>query len=488
MAGSVKVNGVWKTTSNYYTKVNGVWKNVTNGYVKVNGVWKQFLTPAPSYYGGPIVSYYTPPQYYDGGGGTTYYTVPNVVGLTVSQATNSISGSGNTVGSTSSTSTTNAALDGTVASQSPSSGLYVGQQNVSFTYYAYAGGGTPVCGSGGSNTTTEFYCQGPQRWSRPVTVYYDSNGSVCSTSYGTGSQEVSCAPSCGCGSAYTYCPSLGYSVPTSGYPDNCPGAQPSYYAAPIYYSPPVVTYYAAPIYYTAPTYYAAPIYYTAPTYYAAPIYYSPNTSVTYYAAPVYYSPNTSVTYYAAPAYYRAPTYYAAPIYYSPNTSVTYYGGGGGCWVYGTRVTLSNGLTKPIENVVVGDVLKAPIIPTYPNGEDISQWYPASKWSIENIQNLEYEDTIVTNVRHTIESAFYHINEQFKVTGDHYVFVKKGLTWQFAQVDELEVGDYFKNGSNEEILITKKVKVNDATMVVDIDVEDNDLFLADGIITHNIKAI
>jgi len=430
--------------------------------------------------------------------------VPNVVGLTVSQATNSITGSGNLIGGTSGTSTTNAALDGAVASQSPSSGLYVGQQSVSFTYYAYAGEVTPVCGSGGSNTTTELYCQGGQLWSRPVTVYYDSNGSVCSTSYGTGSQEVQCAASCGCASAYTYCPSLGYSVPASGYPGNCPGAQPTYYAAPVYYSPNTsVTYYAAPVYYspnTSVTYYAAPIYYTAPTYYAAPIYYSPNTSVTYYAAtiyytahtyyaaPVYYSPNTSVTYYAAPTYYRAPTYYAAPIYYSPSTSVTYYGGGGGCWVYGTRVTLSNGLTKPIENIVVGDVLRAPIIPTYPNGEDKTLWYPASAWSIKDVQKLDYEDTVVTSVRHVIESAFYHINDQFKVTGDHFVFVKKGLIWQFAHVDELEVGDYFKSELGEEILITKKIKVNDAIMVVDIDVEDNDLFFADGIITHNFKAL
>jgi hypothetical protein len=453
VAGNIKVNGVWKNVSNYSVKVNGVWKTVTNGYVKVNGVWKQFLSPStPTYYSAPV--YYTAPNYYGGGGGVTYYTVTNVVGLTVSQATNSITGSGNLVGSTSSTSTTNSSLDGTVASQSPSSGLYAGQQTVSFTYYTYTatsgGTGGSVCGSGGSTTSTEFYCQGPQRWSRSVTTYYDANGTVCNTVYGAGFQEVSCSPNCNCGIYYA----------------------PTYYTAPVtYYTPPVVTYYAAPIYYTAPTYYSPPVvtYYAAPIYYTAPVYYNFNS--TYFAAPTYYSPPV-VTYYAAPIYYTAPVYYTTS--------------GGGCWAYGTQVTLSDGSTKPIEDVVVGDVLRAPIIPTYPNGEDSSKWYPASVWSTETADALAYEDTVVTNTRHVIESSYYLLNDTFKVTGDHFVFVKKGTTWQFAQVDELSVGDLFKSETGEEVEITKKVEINESTMVVDIDVEDNDLFFANGIITHNFK--
>ena len=441
MAGNVKVNGVWKSAANYSVKVNGLWKTVTNGYVKVNGVWKQFHSPAaPVYYAAPI--YYAAPVYSGGGGGCIYYTVTSLPGLTVSQATNSITGSGNLVGSTSSTSTTDSALDGTVASQSPSSGLYCGQQTVSFTYYTYTaptgggGGGTTnpcgTCGDGGNTTSTEFYCQGSQRWSRPVTTYKDACGATCNTVYGTGQIEVSCSPNCNCGIYY---------APT-----------------PNYYSPPVVTYYAAPIYYNFnSTFFAAPIYYTPPV-------------VTYYAAPIYYNFNS--TFFAAPIYYTAPVYY------------TYTGSG--CWAYGTQVTLSNGSTKPIEDVVVGDVLRAPVIPTYPNGEDSSMWYPASVWSTETADELAYEDTVVTKVNHVIESAFYLINDTFKVTGDHFVFVKKNMVWQFARVDELAVGDFFKNESGEELEITKKVEINESTMVVDIDVEDNDLFFANGIITHNFK--
>jgi hypothetical protein len=199
------------------------------------------------------------------------------------------------------------------------------------------------------------------------------------------------------------------------------------------------------------------------TYYSPPV-------VTYYAAPIYYTFNST--------YFAAPIYYTAPVYYTTS--------GGGCWAYGTPVTLSDGSTKPIEEIVVGDVLRAPVIPTYPNGEDSSQWYPASAWSVQDLDELAYEDTVVTKVKHVAEDAFYLLNDTFKVTGDHFVFVKKGSVWQFARVDEVAVGDFFKDESGNEIEVTKKSEINEATMVVDIDVEDNDLFFANGIITHNFK--
>jgi len=499
MAGSVKVNGVWKSASDYYVKVNGVWKNVINGYVKINGVWKLFYAPAaPAYYAAPV--YYASPTYYtsSGGGGCIYYTVTNLSGLTTSQATNSITGSGNNVGSASPQSTTNSSLNGQVVSgsQSPAAGLYCGQQTVSFSYYQYTaptGGGCGACGDGGVTSTTESYCNGEEGWARSVTTYRDACNAVCNTTYGAGYYVTACGYGCGCGSVSYYAAPTYYNIPVV-----------TYYAAPIYYNFNS-TYYAAPIYYTItnyfPSYYAAPIYYNFnSTYYAAPIYYVPNTSVTYYAAPIYYTYYAPTyyayyapsyyaapiyytyyapTYYAAPVYYRAPTYYAAPVYYTRT--------GGGCWAYGTQVRLANGLVKPIEDLKVGDVVKSPIIPTYPNGEDYTQWYPGSVWSIENPGIISYETTTVRNVKHWVESSFYLLNDTYKLTGDHFLFVKKDSKWQFAKTEEILVGDFVKDEFGQSIEIFKKNQINEFTMVVDIDVEENDLFLANGIITHNVKA-
>jgi hypothetical protein len=529
MASKVKVNGTWKTTSTVYTKVNGTWKTVANAYTKVNGTWKQWLAPAPSYYAAPVyyaaggggggsypnigsvIAYgagagqaWTADQAYitwggsgwgsytviasngsssnsasaaggppvllsgfsagttysvtvtlyanasytgtsassstsfttagssSGGGGTTYYTVPNVVGLTPSAASAQITGSGNYYGGSVGTLTTNTlSKDGTVAAQYPSSGTYTSPQTVTISTYAY---------------------------SAPTAATFQY-----STTY-----DGTCTTIAACPSGYENIRADHYSDGSIQYVGYCCTPAVSYY------SPPVVTYYAAPIYYapnTSVTYYAAPIYYTAPpvvTYYAAPItYYSPPV-VTYYAAPIYYAPNTSVT------------YYAAPVYYSSGG-----GGGGGCWLYGTQVTMADGSFKKIEELNIGDKVRTAVIPTYPNGEDSSLWYPASAWSSDNDEDITYEITTVTNTKHVIENLYYELNDTYKVTGDHFLYVRKDGVWQFAKVEELRVGDYLHD-ENGPVEITKKKTMLTQAMVVDIDVEPNDLFLANGIITHNFK--
>ena len=215
-----------------------------------------------------------------------------------------------------------------------------------------------------------------------------------------------------------------------------------------------------------------------------PIYYAPTTSyyappvVTYYAMPIYYAPTTS--------YYASPTYYAMPIWYAPTTAYYAKTGGGGCWAYGTMVTMADGTEKPIEEISKGDVLKSPIIPTYPNGEDNTLWYPASVWSLDNADGITYEETTVVGLRHVVEPTYYKLNGYYRLTGDHFLFVLKNGVWQFARVEELSVGDKFKSQDGSEIEITQREIVASQTLVVDIDVEQNDLFIANGIITHNIK--
>ena len=137
---------------------------------------------------------------------------------------------------------------------------------------------------------------------------------------------------------------------------------------------------------------------------------------------------------------------------------------------------------------MGDVLLSPVIPTYPNGEDLTEWYPASKWSTKVTSDITYEPTTVKAVRHVVEPNYFRLNSQFRVTGDHFLFVRKGDTWQFCTVYEIEVGDHVYAGNETTVEITSKIRVDEQLMVVDIDVEDNDLFFASGMITHNIKLV
>jgi hypothetical protein len=330
----------------------------------------------------------------------------------------------------------------------------------------YSGGGsTPVITYGPctaatvkSNQTITTGCSGCNATS---TMCYDSERTVYTDGVATGTTSSGCTPVCSTSD-------LGYSTTC------CPITYTPTYSAPTCYGPclgnwTIVNGYCQCVS-TTPTF-SGPVY--------VPVYTAPVTQ-SYYAKP------PVVPYYAAPvttAYYAKPpvvAYYAAPI------TAYYAARGGGCWAYGTMVTMSDGTTKPIEDIVKGDQLKAPVIPTYPNGEDNSKWYPGNVWSLDNADGITYQETTVVAVRHVVEESYYKLNGTMKITWDHFLFVSKNGVWQFARVEEIVVGDKLKREDGVEITITSKEPFLSQTLVVDIDVEANDLFLADGIITHNFK--
>jgi hypothetical protein len=150
------------------------------------------------------------------------------------------------------------------------------------------------------------------------------------------------------------------------------------------------------------------------------------------------------------------------------------------------VTLSNGLRVPIETLKVGDSVMTADIPTYPNGEDSSKWFPVSVWSTDNVSNISLRSTKVTYARTVAEPYYYLINEQYGLTWEHWMFVERDLVWQFQQMANVKVGDKLLDINNRVIDITKIEIIQDEINVVLLDVEPNDLFYAENILTHNYR--
>ena len=113
MAKYVKVGGTWKQVSpdvdsNIYAniKVGGSWKDITAAYIKVNGTWRQYWNYSA-------------------------YIVPNVVGQNYLTAQTAITGSGNTVGTTTSTSSGATSSNNLqVSAQSVATGTYSSPQTI----------------------------------------------------------------------------------------------------------------------------------------------------------------------------------------------------------------------------------------------------------------------------------------------------------------------------------------------------------------------
>ena len=161
------------------------------------------------------------------------------------------------------------------------------------------------------------------------------------------------------------------------------------------------------------------------------------------------------------------------------------GGGGGCFTYGTSILMADGSTKLIQDMKKGDVLKSMKLTGFPHGDDPSAWYPKSRWSSED-DDFEIVSSVVTHVKHSESLNYFSINDKYKVTYEHYILIKRSNLWQMERVDNLLVGDFFIGPDGNPIEITSIKHVNEKAWVVDIDVEDNDFYFADGILVHNFK--
>jgi len=110
------------------------------------------------------------------------------------------------------------------------------------------------------------------------------------------------------------------------------------------------------------------------------------------------------------------------------------GGGGGCFIEGTNVTLADGTTMPIENLAAGAVLASYNIDTLPLYSDdntvLNTWSSlavtgtSATATIQNIEPLEVTSIIV-------------INNLLKTTPNHRHLVKSDDIWSFKQAVDVK---------------------------------------------------
>lgn len=109
MTQYVRVSGAWKTVDKAYVRVSGAWKEVAQTFVRVNGVWQSLSVP-----------------------------VPNLAGLTTTQADAAIAAAQLTKGTVTSGYTSTAAYDNKVGAQTIAAGtLVVPGTAVGYTYTTY---------------------------------------------------------------------------------------------------------------------------------------------------------------------------------------------------------------------------------------------------------------------------------------------------------------------------------------------------------------
>ena len=154
-----------------------------------------------------------------------------------------------------------------------------------------------------------------------------------------------------------------------------------------------------------------------------------------------------------------------------------------CHVEGTVMNLADGTTKLVEDLQVGDVLASYDITGLGDDETTSPWEEYS--SQINQFSASSSTATVMNVIAGQHTSYRNFNNGLtKVTSEHPILVKTtGNDILFKQAIDVLVGDSFYTGSGW-VEITSNELITETVNTYSIDVETEDVYMADGILFHN----
>ena len=150
---------------------------------------------------------------------------------------------------------------------------------------------------------------------------------------------------------------------------------------------------------------------------------------------------------------------------------------GPCHVEGTLITMSNGKFKKVENLQIGDSLSS---------YKIGGLRESGEWRNFKVNKLIKEASTVTvvNIVKGTHISYMDINKGLtKITSEHPVLVKHNNIIQFKQAGKISLGEFiYVNEKWTKVFSNEYVKETSNTY--SIDVEADDVYIADGVLCHN----
>jgi uncharacterized repeat protein (TIGR02543 family) len=149
----------------------------------------------------------------------------------------------------------------------------------------------------------------------------------------------------------------------------------------------------------------------------------------------------------------------------------------------TPILMSDGTTKLVEQLVVGDVVKS-FTSLGMIDESQSNWM---EWTTTDPQSGSISETTVVNISsEDVDQTVYTLNETLMFGESvYFLSLKNGTSeWKWTIVSELSVGDKVLNSSLQEISIESITSETSAVETFSVDVESRDNFFASDILVHN----
>jgi hypothetical protein len=187
-------------------------------------------------------------------------------------------------------------------------------------------------------------------------------------------------------------------------------------------------------------------------------------------------------------------------FYNANYSMY---GGAGCLAIGTPITMADGSTKNVEDVNVGDMVRAATVKGMPlDFDDEDTWSiwtgvphgnpPGSVWAtayydIQEINRVTPASASVQEIYFDFYDNYYLINGSLKATYEHPFFVLRDGSYHFKTTASLLPGDKLFKDNNEFEEITSLEFVQESIETVNLNVENLDVYFGGGYLMHNVHS-
>jgi hypothetical protein len=156
------------------------------------------------------------------------------------------------------------------------------------------------------------------------------------------------------------------------------------------------------------------------------------------------------------------------------------GNTGPCLLYGTKILMADGSNKFIQDLKINDVLYSLKF----EGMPIKDYPSVYEWSSKTA-DISKDTVVVKSIASVNINTVYSINDgKLFASEDHLHLYKHEGLWKVGQTYKLTEGDFLLDKDGNEIQIFNIIKMSGSFIVYRVDVEDNDLFVANGIVTHN----
>jgi hypothetical protein len=163
-----------------------------------------------------------------------------------------------------------------------------------------------------------------------------------------------------------------------------------------------------------------------------------------------------------------------------------------CLLFGTKVTKENNTEINVEDLMVGDRIKAWVPDNLPD-ENLPIETDSLDWRFYSQDNIEGTDVIVTvsDIIFNFAAGYYEINDGIiKSTGTHpvYVWDAEIQKYKFKNVENILPGDlivtFDETTGISEVEVYDIKKITEDVEIVTLNVEDFDVYLANKTISHN----